>query len=82
MTLPVHFRIRLQLVTGSSLLSAVAENSAAESETTIDMVGREEAVKMFEKMSDGFKGLNTETEYPDTEDLNQGGARFNSKFLS
>ena len=33
----------LQLVTGSSLLSAVAENSAAESETTIDMVGREEA---------------------------------------
>ena len=60
-----------QLVTGSSLLSAVAENSAAETETTIDMVGRDEAVKMFTQMSDGFKGLNTETEYPDTEDLNQ-----------
>ena len=26
---------------------------------------------MFEQMSEGFKGLNTETEYPDTEDLNQ-----------
>ena len=59
-----------QLVTGSSLLSAVAENSAADSETTIDMVGREEAVKMFEKMSDGFKKLDSETDY-ETEDLNQ-----------